>query len=197
VSAHRFTALVRLVALGLSVALAAAPALAWAFESPNSPSSTELVEQPSRYNGTVISFKGEAIGEAMVRGSDAWIHLNDDAYMNRNVEEGAPLDGFNSGMPVWLPAPQAEKIGIFGDYKHEGDVVTVSGTFNAACAQHGGDMDIHATELQVDAPGHGAQDPIPRWKLVLAGCLTLAVLLLWAANRRAGRLERLGLPFLR
>ncbi len=131
----------------------ALPSVALAFESPNDPSSAELVEQPKKYDGTEITFEGEAIGERMVRGADAWIHLNDDAYMYKNVEEGAPLGGYNSGMPVWLPADLAEKISTFGTYKHEGDIVKVTGVFNAACAQHGGDMDIHATALETSVPG--------------------------------------------
>ena len=51
--------------------------------------SASLVENASAWNGHVVTFKGEAIGEAMVRGKMAWIHLNDDAYMWKNIEEGA------------------------------------------------------------------------------------------------------------
>jgi len=180
------------LAFGLLAALAPS-AMAAIPLSPNSPSSTELVEQPKKYNGTDVTFEGEAIGEAMVRGDDAWIHLNDDAYMYKNVEEGAELGGFNTGMPVWLPANLAEKIGTFGDYKHEGDIVKVSGVFNAACGQHGGDMDIHATTLVLTVPGRNALDPVKPWKLVLAIGLTLGAAGVWYADRRASHRERRGL----
>jgi hypothetical protein len=181
-----------LLAAALLVALVV-PCAALAFESPNDPSSGELVEQPKKYDGTEVTFEGEAIGERMVRGDDAWIHLNDDAYMYKNVEEGAALGGYNSGMPVWLPAELAEKIGIFGDYKHEGDIVRVSGTFNAACAQHGGDMDIHATTLDVTTPGRDALDPVKPWKVVAALGLTLAAAGMWYSERRVSHRERRGL----
>ena len=96
------------VALGKD-APASAPA------SPNKPSSTDLVEHPKIWNGKTITFRGEAIAERMVRGDIAWLHLNDDGYYLKNVEEGSGLHGYNSGMPVWLPADLARQVKVFGD----------------------------------------------------------------------------------
>lgn len=151
--------------------------------SPNAISSADLVEQPKVNDGDVIEFTGEAIGEAMVRGTDAWLHINDDAYYLKNAEEGSGLHGYNSGMPVFLPAELARQVEMFGDYKHEGDVVTVSGTFNATCAQHGGDTDIHADSLERVIPGHRVIDQPRPWKVVLAAGLSLLVLVLWQIER--------------
>ncbi len=160
---------------------------------PNKPSSTELIDRMNvpgditaglYWNGKTITFHGEAIGEVMVRGPYAWIHLNDDAYMERNVEEGAPLRGYNSGMAVWVPAPLTGAIDSYGDYKHEGSIVEVKGVFNGACREHGGDMDIHATSLDVLRAGHVVVDPIPPWKLPLAlGAAVTAGLLFWLERR--------------
>lgn len=150
--------------------LAVVPALAQEL-----PLSAQLVEEPARFDGTVIEFTGEVVGEVMRRGDGAWIHLNDDAYMERNVEEGAELGGYNSGQAVWVDEGDlADQITFVGDYSHEGDIVRVTGVFNAACAEHGGDMDIHATELVIVTPGHEVIDPIPLWKPWLA--LFMAVL---------------------
>lgn len=160
--------------------------------SPNTPSSTGLIEEPKKYDGTEVTFTGEAIGEAMVRGDYAWLHLNDDAYYLKNVEEGADLGGYNTGMPVWIPTPDAEKVSVFGSYKYEGDVVTVQGTFHAACPEHGGDMDIHATSLVVDIPGRRAADPVKPWKLVLAIVLALLAAGLWFAERKWGNAGDVG-----
>ncbi|MBP1742774.1 MAG: hypothetical protein H6Q48_5067 [Deltaproteobacteria bacterium] len=88
----------------------------------------------------------------------AWIHLNDDAYMWKNIEEGAQLGGYNSGHAVWVSVDLAMKIRYFGDFKHEGDVVKIVGTYNAACPQHGGDMDIHASTLDIVRVGHPVHD---------------------------------------
>ena len=133
--------------------------------------SASLVENANAWNGRVIAFKGEAIGEAMVRGTMAWIHLNDDAYMLKNIEEGATLDGYNSGHAVWVSADQVTKIREFGDFKHKGDVVKVVGTFNATCPQHGGDMDIHASGLEIVRTGHSVRHVINPFRAILAGIL--------------------------
>ena len=161
--------------------------------SPNTPSSTGLVEQPKEFDGENVTFRGEAVGEAMKRGDMAWLHVNDDAYYLKNVEEGAQLGGYNKGMPVWLPVEEAEAVTYFGDYKHEGDIVEVSGTFNAACAEHGGDMDIHATSLEVIEAGHDVVDPVNPAKLPWAlGLSALAALLFWMTRlqERPGKAPR-------
>lgn len=174
-------------------AVAPAATLAYAQTvSPNSPTSGELVEEPKRYDGTEVEFTGEVIGEVMVRGENAWIHINDDAYYLKNVEEGAKLGGYNSGMAVYLPAGLTDPITFYGDYKHEGDVVTVRGTFNAACAQHGGDLDIHATDLSVEVPGHPVVDTVMPWKIALAVVLALIAGALFIAQRRSEIARALG-----
>ncbi|MDO8986817.1 MAG: hypothetical protein Q7V14_01135 [Coriobacteriia bacterium] len=184
---------VRFVALLLIVGLSSpeGPALALT-PSPNFPDSAGLVEQPKKYDGRKVEFTGEAIGEVMVRGEDAWIHINDDAYYAKNVEEGAPLGGFNSGMAVWLPAGLTTRIMYYGDYKHEGDVVTITGVFNAACAEHGGDMDIHADELVVDVQGRHVIDEVKPWKIWLAVVLCLIAALLYAMHRSGEASRTLG-----
>ena len=144
-------------------------------------SSADLVEHPQEWDGKTIVFVGEAVGEVMVRGDHAWTHLNDDAYMLANAGEGAVLAGYNSGMPVWAAADLAAYIRMLGDHKHQGDIVRVEGVFNAACAEHGGDMDIHATALSVVQPGHVVQDPVqPRKVMWLVGLAVLAAAVIGA-----------------
>ncbi len=122
--------------------------------------SGSLVENANQWNGRTISFKGEAIGEAFVQEHMAWIHVNDDAYMEKSAAAGGPLSGYNSGHAIWLRADLARKVGTFGDYRHQGDIVQVTGIFNAACPDHGGDMDIHATSLKILRPGRPIPHPI-------------------------------------
>lgn len=153
--------------------------------SPNKPSSADLVEQPKVWDGKAVTFRGEAIAEAMVRGDMAWLHLNDDGYHLENVEEGSGLQGYNSGMPVWLPAGLAGQVETFGDYKHQGEVVEVRGIFNAACAVHGGDMDIHATELRRVLAGRRVNYRVHPWKIAVAIALSLLAAALWLASRNA------------
>lgn len=182
--------------LGLAAVLCASASLALAHESlpPNKPDSTELVNRQNvtgditkglYWNGKAITFHGEAIAEAMVRGENAWIHLNDDAYMARNVEEGAALGGYNSGVAVWLPASLTEQIDTYGDYQHQGAIVEVEGIFNGACREHGGDLDIHAASLKVLLPGHVVVEPVHPWKAVLAVVLSAAAVAFFVLNRRS------------
>jgi hypothetical protein len=178
----------RTIALGLALVLALpVTALAAGPTNPqipkNNPTSAQLVEHPKSYDGLTVTFTGEAIGEVMVRGAYAWIHLNDDAYEERNVEEGAKLGGYNSGMAVYLPADLTSKVDTYGDYKHEGSIVQITGTFNDACKEHGGDMDIHATSLKVLVPGHVVVDPVLPWKVWLALVLVALAGGLWLLER--------------
>jgi hypothetical protein len=160
---------------------------------PNKPDSTELINKMNVpgdvtkglfWNGKEVKFHGEAIGEVMVRGDYAWIHLNDDAYMVTNIEEGAKLGGYNSGIAVWIPAQLTKQIDTYGDYQHEGSIVEVEGVFNGACREHGGDLDIHAKSLKLLRAGHVVDDPIPAWKAALAVLLAaVAGLLFWLERR--------------
>lgn len=191
----RFTRLVIAIMLvfGMAVLSGCVGEQGAALQSPNEPSSGGLVEEPKRWDGEQVTFTGEAIGERMKRGDGAWLHLNDDAYMRENVEQGAALGGYNSGMPVWFEdAALTGGIDVYGDYKHEGDVVTVTGVFNAACAQHGGDMDIHAETGEVTHEGKRASDPVKLWKIVLALLLSASAAVFWTVLRRVERRERVG-----
>ena len=167
--------------------LAAFSIAAQTAEAP-SPGSAALVEDAKDWDGRSVSFAGEAIGEAMRRGKMAWIHLNDDAY-GLAQEAGAGLSGFNSGIGVWVDAQLASRIAFFGDYKRHGDVVEVKGIFNAACPQHGGDMDIHADSLRSMRSGYEVARPIGRSRLLAAGvmvALTALLFLVRAILRRRG-----------
>ena len=151
--------------------------------SPNDVSSAQLVETPAAFDGGEVTFAGEAIGEAMVRGDMAWLHLNDDAYHQLNTEEGTPLGGYNSGMAVWIPRELTDGIEHYGDHSDAGDIVQVIGTFKAACAEHGGDMDIHAASLEVVAPGRRVREPLNGDKAVWAAILALVAAAAYATDR--------------
>ncbi len=128
----------------LAVSLAV-PAVATAAEI----TSVQLIEEPSVWDGRVVTITGEAIGESMARGDEVWLHLNDDAYAESSVADGAALQGYNSGIAVVVDTDDAAAVTVFGDYRHQGDLIQVTGTFNAACAEHGGDMDLHADGVTV------------------------------------------------
>jgi hypothetical protein len=151
----------------LLVALAAA-----AQQAPTaSPGSAALVEDAQHWDGQVVQFIGEAIGEAQRRGDMAWIHLNDDAYGLAIAGADTPLAGSNSGIGVWVESAMASRITSFGTYRRHGDLVEVTGTFHAACPQHGGDTDIHATSLRIVRPGYTTVQLIRSSRMIAAAIL--------------------------
>jgi hypothetical protein len=136
-----------------------------------SPGSAALVEDAQHWDGQVVQFTGEAIGEAMRRGAMAWIHLNDDAYGLADASANPGLAGYNSGIAVWVDSAMASWIASFGDYRRHGDLVEVMGTFHAACPQHGGDTDIHATSLRIVRPGYTTVQLIRSSRMIAAAIL--------------------------
>lgn len=146
--------------------------------------SAALTENASAWDGQSVTYGGEAVGEAMVRGDHAWLHVNDDAYQARDPGEDRPLAGYNSGQAVWAPAGLARRVRRFGGYGREGDAVLVRGEFHAACGEHGGDMDIHATSLEIVREGRAHPQRLNLGRLgVGLGLLALAAALLLALRR--------------
>ena len=151
----------------------------------------DLINNMAEYDGQEVVIEGEAIGDVMRRGSHAWITVNDDAYSERSIEEGAGFAGYsNIGIGVWLEAGEAEPIRHLGSYKTRGDMVKVYGTFHRACAEHGEGTDIHATRLMVVESGHEIRHPFDWSKLLLVLILSMACAALWLLRLRNIRKAR-------
>jgi hypothetical protein len=91
-------------------------------------SSSDLIKNAAQYDGKLITYTGEVIGDVMLRGESAWVNIN---------------DGENA-LGVWMSARLAKEINITGNYKSRGDTLEIVGVFHRACLEHGGDLDIHA-----------------------------------------------------
>ncbi len=138
--------------------------------------SEELIERMDEFDGHEIIFKGEVVGDVMVRGDYAWITVNDDHYSREALHEAGKLKGGNSGLGIWLPAAEAEQVKVVGRYGTVGDYVQVRGIFNADCVEHGGDVDIHASSLEVLEPGRHL-DISPGWELYVAAAVAIVFVL--------------------
>ncbi|HEY5556470.1 hypothetical protein [Acetobacterium sp.] len=111
----------------------------------------QLIETAKVMDGKTVVVQGEAISEALERGNNAWVNIN---------------DGTNA-IGIWLNREDANKIKVFGDYLNIGDKVKVTGVFNRACVEHGGDMDIHATSIEVVENGYPVKEKVPSQKIAI------------------------------
>lgn len=102
-------------------------------------SSAELIKNAKQYDGKMVTYEGEVIGDIMVRGSYAWVNIHDGTL----------------ALGAWMSSDAADKIAYTGSYKTKGDWVEVIGVFNRACPEHGGDLDIHVVSFRKIRSGRG------------------------------------------
>ena len=123
--------------------------------------SADLINNSALYDGQVIDYEGELIGDIMMRGDYAWININDGNYAIGVFIDKALVD------EKYLP----------GNYNYKGDTVKIKGIFNRACPEHGGDLDIHASTIELVSPGHKIKHPLNQTKIYIAGALLLGIFL--------------------
>jgi hypothetical protein len=126
-------------------------------------SSSELINNAKDYDGKLITYSGEAIGNIMVRGNFAWVNLN---------------DGQNA-LGVWMSAALAKEINFVGAYKSRGDNLEIVGVFHRACLEHGGDLDIHANSLRKVSSGRIVKDKLNSDKVNLSLILLGVIFFVW------------------
>lgn len=132
----------------------------------------DLIEKIAYYDGRQVTVEGEAIGEVLQRDEYAWVNIN---------------DGSNA-IGIWLTADDAERISSFGDYKHVGDTLRITGVFSRNCTEHGGDVDIHCSRLDIVSKGYHKNEIIPRDKIIAASVLfvvALTVTVVYFTHRRS------------
>jgi hypothetical protein len=110
--------------------------------------STELIENGKEFDGQVINFTGEVIGDPMRRGDFVWLNVKDK----------------DNAMGVWVDKKNLPKIKYYGAYNYIGDTLVIQGTFHRSCIEHGGDMDIHATAVAVFEVGHPVEHPVQSYQ---------------------------------
>jgi len=120
-----------------------------------------LVENAKELDGRVVIVQGEAIGERMDRGDYSWVNIN---------------DGTNA-IGIWLDKSEAIKILNYGNYKYKGDTVKITGIFNRACREHGGEADLHTGSIKILEEGHPVKEHISSTKKITAVILSSFALL--------------------
>lgn len=116
-----------------------------------------LIEQSISLNNTEVTVQGEAIGETLERGEYAWININDTT----------------NAIGIWVKKSDIGQIQFYGDYKHKGDIVKITGVFHRACLEHGGDVDIHCTDIEIVETGYNIKEKLSAYKIVTTASLIL------------------------
>lgn len=101
-------------------------------------SSTQIIENAKDIDNQHIKYRGEIIGDPLVRGEFVWLSVNDGT----------------SALSVHVSAELLPDSLIFGKYGIRGDILTFTGCFHRACAEHGGDLDIHVESLELNENGY-------------------------------------------
>ncbi len=121
-----------------------------------------LINNEKDYNNKTVIVEGEAIGEVLERGDYAWVNIN---------------DGTNA-IGIWMTEADAKTIEYFGDYKHVGDTLRITGIFSSDCKEHGGDVDIHAASMEIIKKGNTVHDVVSNSKAITAAILLCAALII-------------------
>jgi len=129
-----------------------------ALAEPTAVTSTDMIDQAGALDGQTVTFSGEVIGDIMRRGDYTWI----------NVSDGSNAIG------IWIPTDGLGDVQTAGRYADHGDEVRITGIFHRACREHGGDLDIHATQLALLSKGFETTHAVEPIRVVLAAILTLA-----------------------
>ena len=131
-------------------------------------SAEQLLSMPREYDTLPILYQGEVIGDIMPRGTKVWF----------NVRNGTHAIG------VFADKDLAEKIRFLGSYRQRGDTVKVFGNFNRACLEHGGDLDIHAYEVEIVEAGKPLERQPEKYKIVLTVFFVLLTVVIWLRKKR-------------
>jgi len=129
-------------------------------------SSTELINNAKAYDGTIVIYAGEVVGDVMARGNYAWVNCNDGA----------------NAIGIWVEKKLVSAITHTGSYRSRGDWLEVTGIFNRSCRVHGGDLDIHAQLVHKVDQGRVVAEHMNRAKLnfffMVTGILCLILILI-------------------
>lgn len=151
--------------------------------------SGEVLRCPDAFDGQVVAYIGEVVGDVLHRDDGAWVLMNDDAY----ALEVGPLDshgefhGYNSGLSVWLPGDLAELVEDPGGARRRGDVLRVRGVVRRTDPADGGGLTLRAFSGRVLAPAVPLSRPVNVPQAIVAGLLAVVAVLLVAYERRVAR----------
>ena len=116
----------------------------------------DIASAHTSLDGSDVVFQGEAIGEALRAGrGESWVNV---------------LDG-GIAIGVVVQDEELDRIDTFGDYRRTGTRLTVFGTLNLVCDEHGGDLDVHADRIVIMKEGAERNEQFDRGLFAVASAL--------------------------
>lgn len=130
-------------------------------------------------DGSEVSFTGETVGDVVnAEAGYKWVNIMGTA---------------DTVISVRMTDEQAGLIQNSGSYQATGTVFKIAGTYHIACAEHQGELDVHADEVEVTDAGGPTTHLIASGRIMLACivCLIAAAILVtfFFARRRWNALE--------
>lgn len=139
--------------------------------------SSELYDCPQTFDGSLVRYRGEAIGGVLQRNEGAWVHLNDDIYAGDVGPLPAHRDyrGGNGGLGVFIPRSLAAQITHVGGPRSRGDIVEVIGTFHRVDESTGEVAILRAIEGTVTTGEPLERPPLPDRRIVAIAMVIVMV----------------------
>lgn len=124
-----------------------------------------LVSVNRALNDNQVSFDGEAVGD-IVRADDGHMWVN-------------AMGAAKSVIGVYATNEQAALVNETGDYHTKGSTLKITGTYHIACPEHQGELDVHASNIEVTANGTPTTHRISsmRSQVALVFCFAAGIIL--------------------
>ncbi len=152
--------------------------------------SVDVLSCPFGFDGLLVTYAGEVVGDVLARDGGSWLLVNDDRYAldQGPLTAGGTPNGTNSGLSVWLPDPLDDLADEPGRAKVRGDVLVITGRVHRTDPADGGGLTIRAEEAEVLAEAVPVEVPV-HWRQVgAAGVLAvLALVMLWREREQRDR----------
>lgn len=144
---------------------------------------------PRRFDGRLVSYVGEVVGDVLRRDGGAWVLMNDDGY----ALDVGPLPahrewaGTNAGLAVWLPDELLPVVHVPGRRGVRGDVLEIEGIFQRQDPTDGGGLSIRAVEATLVSAAKEIDQPLHVPQLIAAGIAAAAAIGLTIRERAVRR----------
>lgn len=149
---------------------------------------SEIIECPDAFDGQIVDYLGEVVGDVLDRRDGAWLLVNDDRY----ALEVGPLSGHrefaggNTGLAVWVPdpVPTLEP----GGNNRRGTIILVRGHLMRADPADGGGLSLRALSgdaVQIVRESESVRPPIHIAQALVALLLAAAAAAITMTARRS------------